>query len=296
MSLCCFRPARESDRASVLTLTRELPSGAAVTDAVWDCWLADVESEVTVGELDGELVAFGRVAMLGATEGWLELQQISQAHRHQGLTLALTGYQAERAHKAELRVLRWAVSSANSAGQRVAAKVGFHRVGVWSPFISEHLGAGAPDLAVLDERHYSPIQNWLGRSSLLRASGGLFAQGWRWQELTGKKMHLLLAGGQVVGFAGGDGGVSAFAILSAGISGCADSALPDECPVGYVDGEWKSLQQLALALRGHAARAARASIRIMLTGEPTLRGIFQAAGFREESESRDFWIYERLLT
>ena len=72
--------------------------------------------------------------MVGAREGWLALQRISPAHRQQGLTLALTTYQADRAQKAELRVLRWAVNSANTAGQRVAAKVGFHRVAVWGPF------------------------------------------------------------------------------------------------------------------------------------------------------------------
>ena len=56
--------------------------------------------------------------------------------------------------------------------------------------------------------------------------------------------------------------------------------------MGYVDGEWKSLQHLALALRGHAARENQPSIRVMLPCEPTLRGIFQAAGFHEEQESR----------
>ncbi len=55
------------------------------------------------------------------------------------------------------------------------------------------------------------------------------------------------------------------------------------------------IETLALALRGHAGREAQANIRIMLTGEPTLRGIFQAAGFREDPESRDLWIFERLL-
>ena len=79
--------------------------------------------------------------------------------------------------------------------------------------LSEHLGAGAPDLTILTERHYSVIQNWLGRSSILRASGGLFAQGGSWQELTGKKMHALLAAGQVLGLTDETAGVAAFAIL-----------------------------------------------------------------------------------
>ncbi|MDP3047398.1 MAG: GNAT family N-acetyltransferase [Chloroflexota bacterium] len=295
MSLCCFRPARETDREAVLSLARETPCSAGLTGALWECWLADEEGEITVGEVDGELIALGKVTVVGAREGWLELQQIAQAHRQQGLTLALTAYQADRAQKVELRVLRWAVSSANTAGQRVAAKVGFHRVAVWGPSISEHLGAGAPDLSVLEERHYSAILNWLGWSSILRASGGLFAQGGSWQELTGKKMRSLLAASQVVGLTGDNGGVAAFAILSTGVSGCVGAGAAGECQVGYVDGEWKSLLQLALALRGHAGRDAQAKIRVMLTGEPTLRGIFQAAGFQEDPESRDLWIFERLL-
>jgi hypothetical protein len=295
MSACIFRLARPGDLEAVLALARETPRTAGLTGALWDSWLADEEADVTVGELDGELVALGKVAVVGAREGWVELQQIAQAHRQQGLTLALTIYQTERAQKVELRVLRWAVRSANTAGQRVAAKVGFHRVGVWGPFISDRLGIGAPELTVLDERHYSAVQNWLGRSSIVRASGGLFAQGCCWQELTGKKLHALLAAGQVVGFKGEDREVTAFAVLSAAVSGCAGTESADACQIGFVDGEWRSLHQLALALRGHSGREVQTSVSIMLTAEPTLRGIFQAAGFREDGESRDLWIFERLL-
>jgi hypothetical protein len=191
--------------------------------------------------------------------------------------------------------LRWAVRSANTSGQRIAAKLGFHRVGVWGPFMAERLGTGAPDLAVLDERHYSAIQNWLGRSSIARASGGLFAQEGSWQELTGKEMHALLAGGQVVGFEGEGRGVSAFAILSAKVASCPDADADTAPQIGYVDGEWESLLNMALALRGLASKEAQSGINIMLNCEPTLRGIFQSAGFRESAESRDLWIYERLL-
>jgi hypothetical protein len=295
MSICLFRPACATDRDAALLLARETPGSPSLSDALWECWLANEEAEVTVGELDGRIVALGKVAVIGAREGWIGTQLISAAHRQQGLTLALTAYQADRAQEAELRVLRWAVSSANAAGQRVASKVGFHRIAVWGPLVSEHLGAGAPELTVLGERHYSAIQNWLGRSPIVRASGGLFALGASWLELSGRKMHSLLATNQVVGLTGANGGVTAFAILGAGDSGGVGAARPDECQVGYVDGEWKSLQQLALGLRGHAAREAYASIRIMLPDEPTLRGIFQAAGFREDPEARDLWVFERLL-
>jgi RimJ/RimL family protein N-acetyltransferase len=295
MSACIFRPARPTDFHEALELFREAPASVDLTDALWECWLADEELEVVVGELDGEIVALGKVVVVGAREGWVELQRIAQTHRQQGLTLALTTYQVDRARKVELRVLRWAVRSVDTAGQRVAAKIGFHRVGVWAPFVSERLGTGAPDLTVLDERHYSAIQNWLGRSSIARASGGLFAQGCWWEELTGKKMHVLLGNGQVVGFEGERREVPAFAIVSSGGSGCVDTESLDAFRVGYADGEWKSLHQLALALRGHASKEAQTSIQILLTGEPTLRGIFQAAGFREDAESRDLWIFERLL-
>jgi hypothetical protein len=296
VSACSFRPACETDREAVLSLANETPGDCRVTETVWEYWLADEQGEVTVGETDGELVVLGRVSVVGAWEGWLALQRISPAHRQQGLSLALTTYQIERARKDELRVLRWAVSSANAAGQRAASKSGFHRVAVCGPLVSDHLCAGAPDLTVLTERHYSVIQNWLGRSCILRASGGLFAQGARWEELTGKKMHALLAAGQVVGLTDESAGVAAFAILSPGVSPAEGAGLGEECRVGYVDGEWRSLQHLAMALRGFAAREDQPSIRVMLTAEPTLRGAFQAAGFREEQESHDLWIFERLLT
>ncbi len=294
MSACSFRPAQETDRQAIVTLVQEMPGGG-IADALWEAWLADDQCEVAVGEMDGEIVALGRVAVVGAREGWLGLQQIDPGHRQQGVTLGLTSYQADRAQKAELRVLRWGVSSANTGAQRVASKLGFHRVAVWGAFVAEHFGTGAPNLTTLDERHYSHVQNWLGRSAIFRTSGSLFEQVGSWQELTGKKMHALLAAGQVMGLTGEDGAVPAFAILSAGSSSCPGAVPADVCRVGYVDGEWMSLQSLALALRGHAARDSQEQVRVMLTGEPTVRGIFQAAGYREETDGRDLWIYERLL-
>jgi hypothetical protein len=295
MTVCSFRPAIETDLPAVLTLAGEAGGSANLASALWERWLAGEEGELTVGEMDGEVVALGKLGVVGDREGWLDLQYIAQVHRQQGLTLALTTYQTEQAAKAELRVLRWAVGSGNTAGQRIAAKAGFHRVAVCAPFISEPLGAGAPTLTVLSERHYSSIQNWLGRSSILRACGGLCATGCRMQDLTGKLMHALLSAGQVVGLAAAEGSVAAFAILGGAASETCGAGAVAKCQVGYLDGEWKSLQQISLALRGLAWRQAQSSIRIMLTDEPTLRGILQSAGFREEQESRSLWIYERVL-
>jgi hypothetical protein len=210
--------------------------------------------------------------------------------------IASRAYQTDRAQKTELRVLRWPVGAANAAAQRVASKIGFHRVTVCGPVVSEGLGAGAPALTTLDERHYSAIQNWLGRSSILRASGGLYAHGGCWQELTGNKMHALLAAGQVAGLPGANGGIAGFAILDRRLlPDCGGAETENECHIGYVDGEWQALPRMALALRGYAASAGQPNVRIMLAGEPTLRGIFQSAGFREDAEARDLWIFERLL-
>ncbi len=295
MTVCSFRAARETDRQAFLALAEDAGSEPDDANALWDSWMADQACEVTIGEMDGEPVAIGNVVALGAREGWLELQHIDSGHRQQGLTLALTAYQIDLAQKSELRLLRWAVSSGNAAAQRVASKLGFHRVAVWGSFVAEHFGLGAPELTPLDERHYSQVQNWLGKSPIFRTTGSLFEQGGRWQELTGKAMHAILAAGQAVGLISEDGRLTAFAILSRDCGTLPRGASPSHCQSGYVDGEWGSLERLALALRGHGAKDSREQTRVMLPGEPTVRGIFQAAGYREESDGRDLWIYERLL-
>jgi len=289
---CVFRPARPGDGAAVLAFTSHTWEWGDYIADVWQTWLADPEGELCVGELDDRVVAVGKLSLLASREGWLEGQRVDPAFRQQGIALALTGYLTERAQQLELRVLRLATHSANTAVHRIAARLGYHRVATVAPFASDGLGAGAPTLAVLQENHYSEIQNWLGRSPILRAAGGLFGRGWAWQELTAKRVHGLLAEGQVLGLLGPQGGLRAFAVL--GSRGRLGEPM-EGLEVGYVDGDWRALEDLALGLRGAAVARGADTVHLMLIDEPTLRSVFQAAGFRNELEGRDLWVYERVL-
>lgn len=290
MTTCVCRPARPEDRDTVLAFAANTWAWGDYLPQVWDAWLADPQGELSVGEVEGQVVAVGKLSILAGREGWLEGHRVHPAFRQQGISHAFTAYQVERARQMELRVLRLATRSSNVAIHRVAAHLGFHRLAVFAPYVADALTGAATSLVTLNSWHYGDIMNWLGRSPLYRAGAGLFAQGWTWQELTGKKVRELLAAGQIVGLPKANGTMAAFAILGTGAHH-GDEGLQ----VGYVDGEWEYLESLALSLRSLAATIRLPSVTLMLLDEPTLRGIFQSAGFRNGLEGHDLWIYEKVL-
>ena len=292
MTFCLCRPACAADREAVLSFTAKTWEWGDYIPHVWDAWLADAQGALSVAEADDRVVAVGKLSLVASREGWLEGHRVDPDYRKQGISLAFTAYQVDLARRMELRVLRLATGSTNVAVQRVAAKLGFHRVATFAPYVAEALGTGAPTLTALTEAHYSAVQNWLGRSSIYRAAAGLCAQGWSWQELTGKRVRACLAAGQVMGMLKADGSVAAFAIL--GSRG--EASEPERgLQLGYVDGEVAALEDLALAVRGLAAGSTPPEARLMLLDEPTLRGIFQSAAFRDDFDGRALWVFEKLL-
>ncbi len=171
MSACTCRPARAEDRQAVFAFTAKTWEWGDYLPYVWEAWLADPQGELSVTEIDGQVVAVGKLTVLGSREGWLEGHRVDPAYRQQGISLSFTAYQVEKARKIELRVLRLGTGSNNTAIHRVAAKLGFHRLAAFAPWVAEGLSEGAPSLTRLDETHYGAIMNWLGRSPILRSNG-----------------------------------------------------------------------------------------------------------------------------
>lgn len=292
MTACTFRPACAADREAVFAFTAKTWDWGDYLPQVWDVWLADAQGALTVALADGRVVAVGKLSIVGSREGWLEGHRVDPNFRQQGISLAFTAYQVELARRLELRVLRLATGSSNSAVHRVAARLGFHRVAVFAPLVAEALGTEAPELTILSESHYSAVQNWLGRSSIYRACAGLCSEGWSWRELTAKHVRASLAAGAVVALFRPDGSVAAFGLRGSR----AETGEPERgLHLGYVDGEASVLGDLALALRALAASASPPEVRLMLVDEPTLRGIFQAAAFRPDSDGHGLWVFEKVL-
>jgi hypothetical protein len=189
-----------------------------------------------------------------------------------------------------MRVIRTAVDSSETRYHRSLGQLGFHRVSVSSIFISDGLCEGAPRTEPFNERHYSEIQNLLGRSSLLRTCAGLICLEGRWVELSGKQCRDLLASGSICGLRSAEGRLDAFAIEArhrqAGETGTT-------MEYSLVDGNWQSHGRLAMGLRGLSSGPD--SVLVRLPDEPTVRGTFQSAGFRPAVEGRETWLFELCL-
>ena len=87
-----FRPVRLDDKPRVLEFTvRTWDDGDYITD-VFDEWLADPTGRFTAIELDGQVVAIGKLTDLGEGELWLEGLRVDPAHRRKGIGEALHAF------------------------------------------------------------------------------------------------------------------------------------------------------------------------------------------------------------
>lgn len=290
MNPTSIHPATTQDREAILALLSNADRARADGSAPWDDWETEGVGETYAALVDGQVVGAGNLSVLASRQGWLDLPPTHPSFRQLGIRMALASFLSERARKQELRVLRTAAGSWETRYHRSLGLLGFHRVSVSSIFVSDGLCQGAPPIERFDERQYSDVQNLLGRSPLLRTCAGLTCLDGRWLELTGKQCRELLASGSIWGVRSSRGNVNAFALESQ-VRQTGD--LNPATGFALVDGNWQALGPLAMGIRGLSAGSTRVTVR--LPDEPTVRGIFEAAGFQPETEGRETWLFELCL-
>lgn len=181
-----IRLARPEDVPSIAPWTKDTFSWGDYVPDRMPHWLADPDSAVlvTVDETDSP-IALAHVAMLSATEAWIEGARVRPEHRRKGLGSNLNHAGVEWARERGGRVMRLATEVDNDAARAQVATLGYRQVSSWV----------TGDLAV-DRTHRAPDQHrlrpapgsdaeaaWLfwAASDLAREGRELVAHGWQWR-------------------------------------------------------------------------------------------------------------------
>lgn len=310
-----FRPGRPDDLPEVARICAGTWDWGDYIPDVWEDWLAD-DGHVAVAEIEGRLVALGRIVVQPRGQAWLEGMRVDAEYRRQGIAWRFTEYKLAYARAHGARVARLSTADSNKPVHRMMERLGMECVGRYEMLTADAEPGGealqslstddagasqgpSPALQPLAPGDAPAVAAFLGRSPVLAAARGLYSLDWAWQELSPARTAELLAAGHVVGRWSGDSGLAALALLEHEPEddrlwvGFADATPASRAQAGPVPtSQAEGFQALALDLRDLAARWEVERVSAMLPAVPALRDAFQAAGYGWVDWRGELWIYE----
>lgn len=181
-----IRPARVTDKASIVPWTSDTFSWGDYVPDRFDKWMADDESEVLVCvDEDDTPIGLTHVTMLSEHEGWLEGARVHPEHRRSGVGRALNGAGVEWARKLGAKVMRLATESTNTAARTQVAGLGYREVSSWlTAWFEVSAGHRSPERYRFRPAPASDTEAaWLSwvPSELALAAREMLARGWQWR-------------------------------------------------------------------------------------------------------------------
>jgi ribosomal protein S18 acetylase RimI-like enzyme len=215
-----IRPARPEDRGMAERICTKTWDWGDYIAEVWDEWLADEQGHMAVGELDGQIVALGRVRLLAKGQAWLEGMRVDPGYRRQGIAWRFFLHKLAHARAHGARIVRLGTSGQNRPVHSMMERAGMQRVGRYEmlagpalPDSDQAALPGSRSLVQLSPQHAGPVHSFLRQSPVLAAARGLFSLDWAWETLSEARADELAAAGQLVGQWGSAGNLSALAVV-----------------------------------------------------------------------------------
>jgi GNAT superfamily N-acetyltransferase len=272
-----IRTATPEDISPISEWTRDTFPWGDYIPYVLERWIADETGRVFVGEVDGSVVAVGRVGMLGPDEAWAQGMRVHPEHRRQGHGLRITHALATWAEEQGAKVIRLSVETWNTSAQAQVAAAGFRPVSDWvhavravgesSPVPEGNGGKRVPPAERLRVAHSAEADaaymSWVG-GELARAARNLFQIDWRWQRLS---LEVLTEAARELGLLEGRPGWAIFEIDET------------EFLVHWIETGPSDARAMVLALIDKAAESGAETLGIMIPAVPWLERELKRLGF-----------------
>ena len=272
-----FRPARPDDKQRVLEITaRTWGEHGDYIPEVWDRWLADSKGELTVAEVDGVVVALGKITWQGEAQWWLEGLRVDPGRRLNGVGQAMNAYQLELIKRWGGGVIRYATGIRNEGSHRIAERSGFQ---VLARFVERVAGKldGPVEAEVLTRADLDAVWNITRDSDLLQAANGAHVFEWQASQMTRERLAEYLDRGVVMGVRDGAGRVCAWGLVE---------HVPELDRLGLMslDGTTDGITALARAVRAHAAVLGKEMVEAVTPPHPRALQALAAAGYHIERD------------
>jgi GNAT superfamily N-acetyltransferase len=174
------RPAKESDTAEVLELTRTIWEGHDYVPQVWAEWLADPDGQLAVAEWQGRVVGLGKLTRISESDWWMEGLRTHPELEGRGIAARLHEHLLGLWLESGSGTLRLATASFRLAVQHLCERTGFDKIGEFTEYGAPALEGETHRLQPLPTDEVDEALETTLRSESLAFSGGLIDLGWRW--------------------------------------------------------------------------------------------------------------------
>jgi GNAT superfamily N-acetyltransferase len=275
-----IREGKAADREAVVKFTEHTWEWGDFIPLVWDYWLEEPDSKWLVATINRQPVAIAHIAMLSATEAWLEGLRVDPAYRKQGIGTLINRRAVSEALRKGAEYIRFVTRSDNTPVHRIAAGMGFNKL---FAAVSMAADAGKAVTGLPKPRAGAAvgIAAFLNNSPVMKETGGLISNaGWRYFKFTGEFIEEKLRQ-EMVRITGEPDNIKALAFIEEGYG---DEGLV----VTYLDGEPSSLNIMLSDLRSEAAGYDPPQVNLRTIKGSAIYNIAAAAGFKPGME---VWLY-----
>jgi GNAT superfamily N-acetyltransferase len=282
-----IRPARPDDRPTMERICAHTWEWGDYIPEVWEAWLADEQSLLIVGEMEDRVVALSRFRFQASGEIWLEGMRVDPEYRRRGIGRQFLQHSIAFAKERGARVVRLSTSYHNTPVHTMADQAGMVHVGAYQLRAADPQ-PGGPALDLLSVECADLVRAFLSDSPMMAHTHGLYSVDWAWQELSPAAIDQFLGAGQFAARLEPGGRLAALALLLS-------QPGERELWIGFIDGEVAALTDLAVAVRGHAARLGAEKVQVMVPGMDWLRDALSEAGYGTGEWEGELWVFERWL-
>jgi GNAT superfamily N-acetyltransferase len=240
------RPAKEADKAPLMSFIKDVWGGHDYIPSVWDRWLRDKRGRMFVVEADGIPVGMSKVRFLEDGSAWFEGARVHPAFRGRGLASMLGETSVRFAAARGARVFRLTSGSRNKAAHRQISRIMFRETARFSVYEPPRGKKPKPTGAAIrmTPSELSALTGLLRTAKEFQLGGGVFWHDFTAASLTKKVVSGLLEEGAVWRMG------SAVAVIRAGGEGEGDWE-----EVCYLGGPVSDSTRLVKALVGRDRNA-----------------------------------------
>ena len=193
------RPAREWDKAPLMSFIKDVWGGHDYIPLVWGEWMRSKEGKVFVVETNGVPVGMNRVRLLEDGSAWFEGARVHPEFRGRGLATLLGENSMRFAEARGVKVFRLTSGSHNKAAHRQISKIRFREAARFSVYEPPKSKAPKPTgrASRMTPGELGTAMRLVRRAKEFRLGSGVFWHDFTAAALTRDVLSRLLAEGAV---------------------------------------------------------------------------------------------------
>jgi GNAT superfamily N-acetyltransferase len=203
------RPAKESDKADMLELTRTIWDGNDYVPEVWDYWLADKQGQLVAAEYLGKVLGVGKITRLSEQDWWFEGLRVHPEFQGRGIASQMHNYMVETWLRIGKGTVRLGTNSNRYAVHHMCERKGFKKIADFTFFVApaEALTQGNLPEAYqeVQRSEIAEVMALVAQSSMHAWMGGLLYLHWRWAPLRECYLEKMVEKGKICWWRGRQG-------------------------------------------------------------------------------------------